>query len=55
MHVDIAQNRADLTYAFKIAGGEPPDTPPSSTLYLTVRNFKKAQATSLCRMHMYNH
>jgi len=52
MYAEIAQIRADLTHS-KFAGEGAPD--PPSTPFLTVRNFKIAQTTPLCRMHMYNH
>ena len=44
MQAEIVQNRADLTYAFKLCRGR---TPLLSTLSLILRNFKKAQATPL--------
>jgi len=48
VHAEIAQNRADLTYAFKIMSPDP------QTLSLTVRNFKRSQATPLCRERANN-
>ena len=47
MHNEIAPNRADLTYAFKICRGGPADPPSIKTIFLTVGNIKKAQATPL--------
>ena len=47
MHAELAQNRADLTYANKNLPGEDPRTPLLLTLFLTVLNFNKAQATPL--------
>jgi len=47
MHAEIAQNRADLTYAFKICRVRTPGPSLLSTLSLTVRNFKKTQATPI--------
>jgi len=46
MHAKIAQNRTDLTCAFKICRGRTPD-PILLTRSLTVRNFKEFQATQL--------
>jgi len=48
VHAEIAQNRVDLIYAFKILSPDP------QTLSLTVRNFKKSQATPLCRERANN-
>jgi len=53
MHAELAQNRADLTYANKNLQGEDPRTPLLSTLFLTVLNFNKAQATPLLGLNIY--
>jgi len=47
MHAELAQNRADFTFANKNLPEEYPRSPLLSTLFLTVCGFKKAQATPL--------